>query len=93
MFFSSLSKSVNSFYLDTVASGCVEKVKALFDYAKTDRSLNFNKNFINNRDYDALRIAIENNDTAMCRLLLKHRVILLKVSNVLYFLCSQSTIV
>ena len=60
--------------MDTVASGSVEDVKAMFDYVKADPSMNFDKHYVNERDRDALRIAIDNEDLPMCKLLLNKKV-------------------
>lgn len=52
----------------------VEDVKALFDCCKSDHSFNFDKDYIDHRDIDALRIAILNKNLKMCNFLLKHEV-------------------
>ena len=65
---------MNTFYLETVASGEWEDVQALFNCIKTDKSIALNKDFVNEKDRDALRIAIDNEDLVMLKLLLKHKV-------------------
>ena len=65
---------MNAFYLDTVASGIWEDVEALFNCVKTDPTLILHKNYVNEKDQDALRIAIFNKDLPMVKLLLQHKV-------------------
>jgi len=60
--------------LETVASGEWEDVQALFNCVKTDPSISLNKDCVNEKDRDALRIAIDNEDLPMLKLLLKHKV-------------------
>ena len=70
---------MNTFYLETVASGEWEDVQALFNCIKTDKSIALNKDCVNEKDRDALRIAIDNEDLAMLKLLLNHKVKLFHV--------------
>jgi len=70
----SVSKSVNAYYLETVASGKWEEVQALFNCVKADQTLILNKNYVNQRDEDALRIAIDNEDLPMLKFLLHNQV-------------------
>ena len=74
--FRASDKNVNSFYLDIVNSGELEDLQALFDCVKSDPYLALDKNYVNERGRDALKIAIDNEDVAMLRLLLKHKVLL-----------------
>jgi len=60
--------------LETVASGEWEHVQAMFNYAKTNQSISLNKDCVNEKDRDALRIAIDNEDLPMLKLLLKYQV-------------------
>ncbi|XP_076799876.1 short transient receptor potential channel 4-like [Clavelina lepadiformis] len=68
------SRSVNSYYLEKVASGDVRDVKALFSLSKIDKSIKFQPNSLNQHEKTALRIAIENEDVEMCQALLVHEV-------------------
>ena len=69
-----------------MAFGEWENVQALFNCIKTDKSIALNKDCVNEKDRDALRIAIDNEDLVMLKLLLKHQV---RLFNVLPALFSQ----
>nr|XP_002127225.1 short transient receptor potential channel 4-like [Ciona intestinalis] len=70
------NQSVNSLFLETVASGAAREVRAIFSLAKIDNSIGFEPNCVNQHEKSALLLAIENNDIDMCELLLEHKVVL-----------------
>jgi len=64
----------NEWYLEKVRCGNHMLVDALFKTSYANPSLNFDINVCNVFEKSALRIAIENEDVDMCKILLKHKV-------------------